>query len=46
MGVSKCSNIPDRVSIHKRPEAINQRLEEGHLEADLILFGRHRRNLR
>lgn len=32
--------IPDRISIHKRPDEINQRLHEGHLEADLVLFGR------
>lgn len=44
-GRKKRSNIPDRVSIHKRPEAINQRLEAGHLEADLVLFGRHKHNL-
>jgi IS30 family transposase len=30
------SNIPDRVSIHQRPEAINGRTEAGHYEGDLV----------
>ena len=30
------SKIKDRVSIHKRPEVINDRLEVGHFEGDLI----------
>lgn len=44
-GRKKQGNIPDRVSIHHRPEVINQRLEEGHLEGDLVMFGRHKHNL-
>lgn len=44
-GRKKRSHIPDRVSIHKRPEEVNQRLEAGHLEGDLVLFGRHKHNL-
>ena len=32
----KVSKIKNRVSIHVRPEAINQRLEPGHFEGDLI----------
>jgi IS30 family transposase len=30
------SHIPDRVSIHVRPEAINSRSELGHMEGDLM----------
>jgi transposase, IS30 family len=30
------SNIPDRVSIHQRPEVINQREEFGHWEGDTV----------
>lgn len=30
------SNIPNRISIHKRPEHINNRSEAGHYEADLV----------
>ena len=38
----KCRlKIPDRTSIHLRPEIINQRHTAGHLEADLVLFGRN-----
>ena len=37
------ARIPDRVSIHQRPEAINQRLEFGHWEGD-SLIGRRRQN--
>ena len=38
----KCRlKIRDRISIHLRPEAINQRQAAGHLEADLVLFGRN-----
>lgn len=44
-GRKKRINIPNRISIHKRPEAVNQRLEAGHLEADLVMFGRHKHNL-
>jgi IS30 family transposase len=32
--------IPDRVSIHSRPETINQREEYGHWESDTVCFGR------
>jgi len=34
--------IPDRVSIHTRPEAISQRSEYGHWESDTVCFGRKR----
>lgn len=44
-GRKKRGHIPDRVSIHRRPQHINQRLEEGHLEGDLVMFGRHKHNL-
>lgn len=37
--------IAHRISIHARPECINQRAEIGHLEADLVLFGKSRQNL-
>ncbi len=30
------SHIPDRVSIHQRPERINQRIEFGHWEGDTV----------
>ena len=30
--------IPERVSVHVRPEAANQRLEAGHFEGDLTFF--------
>lgn len=30
------SHIPDRVSIHQRPEVINQRIEFGHWEGDTV----------
>jgi IS30 family transposase len=30
--------IPDRISIHARPECINQRAEIGHLEADGVIW--------
>jgi IS30 family transposase len=30
------SNIKERISVHERPEHINQRIESGHYEADLI----------
>jgi len=30
-------SIPERVSIHERPEAINNRLEIGHLESDTVV---------
>lgn len=35
---NKRSLIPNRVSIHDRPEIINKRGEFGHWEADLIVF--------
>jgi IS30 family transposase len=34
--------IPDRVSIHKRPEHINDREEFGHWEGDLMVFSETR----
>lgn len=37
--------IPDRISIHKRPDYIDKRLQDGHLEADLVLFGKTKQNL-
>jgi len=36
------SHIPDRVSIHLRPEAINQRVEFGHWEGDTVEGRAHR----
>lgn len=36
------SRIPDRVSIHLRPEAINQRAEFGHWEGDTVEGRGHR----
>lgn len=41
----KRCKIQDRISIHKRGDDINKRLHEGHLEADLVLFGRNKQNL-
>jgi IS30 family transposase len=37
--------IIDRVSIHYRGPPANDRSESGHFEADLVMFGRHRKNL-
>jgi len=37
--------IPDRVSIHNRPEVINQRIEFGHWEGDTIEGRAHRDGL-
>jgi IS30 family transposase len=34
--------IPNRMSIHERPEAANERSEPGHWEGDLMLFGGQR----
>lgn len=31
------TSIPERVSIHERPEVVNERLEVGHLESDTML---------
>jgi len=39
------SPIPDRVSIHQRPEAVNQRLEVGHWEGDTVESKGHRDGL-
>lgn len=36
------SRIPDRVSIHHRPDAVNQRLEFGHWEGDSLIGRRER----
>jgi IS30 family transposase len=30
--------IPEKVSVHERPDAVNQRLEAGHFEGDLTFF--------
>jgi IS30 family transposase len=35
-------NIPDRISIHKRPEEINYRTTEGHWETDLMIFSNNK----
>lgn len=35
-----CKHIPDRVSIHLRPEEVEQRKEFGHFEMDLIQNGK------
>lgn len=35
------SGIPDRVSIHKRPKAVNKRKQIGHWEGDSIVGKRH-----
>lgn len=40
---NKRSMIPNRVSIHDRPEAINSRKEFGHWEADLVVFSKDKR---
>lgn len=32
------TNIPDRISIHRRPEEISLRKTEGHWETDLMIF--------
>ena len=34
--------IPNRISIHDRPESVKDRTEPGHWEADLMLFGGQR----
>jgi IS30 family transposase len=39
------SPIPNRLSITTRPAEANARDELGHLEADLMMFGRHRQNV-
>lgn len=39
-GGSSVLRLRDRVPIHERPEAANERRESGHWEADLMLFGR------
>lgn len=39
---SRNINIPERISVHKRPEAINQRLETGHWESDSIVGRGHK----
>ncbi len=40
-GGEERSNILDRVSIHSRPECINERKEGGHWEGDLIIGQHH-----
>jgi IS30 family transposase len=37
--------IPNRVSIHERPEVINTRETFGHWEGDLVHFGKEKHNL-
>jgi len=37
---TKREMIPNRVSIHKRPNAANERLEFGHFEADTVVSGK------
>ena len=32
------SKIPNRVSIHERPEIVNQRVEWGHFEGDSVIY--------
>ena|SRR5258708_2821325 len=39
---SQRSRIPDRVSIHLRPEAVNKRLVFGHWEADTVEGRNHK----
>lgn len=43
----KCKNttILERISIHERPEAINNRLETGHWESDSIKFSKQKNAL-
>ena len=40
------SHIPDRVSIHKRPEAVNQRAVFGHWEGDTVEGKGHKDGIR
>lgn len=40
---NKRSLIPNRVSIHERPDSINNRLDFGHWEAYLIVFSQDKR---
>lgn len=42
---SKKTCIPNRVSIHERPEKIDKREEYGHWEGDLVLFTNSESNL-
>ena len=37
---TKREMIPNRISIHERPEAANERLEYGHFEADTVVSGK------
>ena len=39
---SKRANIPERISIHERPELINNRSEIGHLESDTVVGRGHK----
>ena len=39
------THIPDRVSIHERPEGINERKEVGHWETDSMVFRKQRERL-
>lgn len=34
--------IPDRISIHERPEVINEKLEVGHWETDSVIFSQQK----
>jgi transposase, IS30 family len=40
-GQSRASKIPGRVSIHKRPEAVDKKKEFGHFEADCVVGAHH-----
>jgi transposase, IS30 family len=47
-GKAKCNsvlNIKERVSIHERPDYIEQRSDVGHWEADLMMFYKKKHNL-
>jgi IS30 family transposase len=44
-GKEKRIGIPNRVSIHKRPKEINERIDYGHWEGDLMLFSNQSDNL-
>lgn len=39
------THIPERVSIHERPEGINERIEVGHWETDSMVFSKQRERL-
>jgi transposase, IS30 family len=39
--VEKRGKIPNRISIHQRPQCVNERIEEGHWEGDLVIGEHH-----